>query len=1814
MSDIGKAFENRSGTNSVGFHSRKQLKEKTSKGKTSYSFHRGQVQAKRLTDTQRKWIELMFPKNQKQQELICCLNGVSGKVDCTSVRYEDFAPLDEYFSGREGGELSPNEGMIPVVGDWGALKGFKGDGFYRFSWRFTNQNPLNVCEICVDTSVPLKFVTARELVLSIRQSVERASPRDLDQLNRDDETIQNELTNSDDKVFLYELLQNANDYPCPGRKVRVEIRLDKDCLCFRHTGREFSALNVNALCSAGAGDKSDNPNAIGYKGIGFKTVFRNNSRVYLKSGEYSFWFDKDRAKREVKINAPWRRVPIWDDVNYSDMGEFRVGFKLYPDRPELLDGANENGYRCILRRLFKDERVLLFIPELSDVLIQTSDNEKWCVSKDSGSWCVSNLPPIELPDSVKDEIDREVKARNIPPKLKGKEKTHVTFACGLKDRRLLPVDNACLYCFLPAERARWGFSFLMNTDMIPTGARDDVHPSLKLNQQFSRIAGEEFCKWIKSLLECGKYDYDSVFELIPDFDGCINKTEMPAVKKYLQEFKQGFESYLPRMVLPTNDGSYVPASECVFDTTGLLKEFKATLWNRLKVPGNIVNQSLWTSKAFEEFIKRYGKEIGINVFAFDDLKAAISKSEEFADWARNPMANSRLIRFLLNAKQLEILRDCPIFLDNHRELGQPCDMFFYGEDIRNVEKHLAHFKHFARYLSPDVDYHDEVGGIGFKQFGARTFLVGSILSEDALLKTREALKNIETAKGFWSFIAHYRKWDTKERFVKDYGLLGSLPVITESGDLLEKIDSQEYSVYIDDESSEPKIRNYAWFRSRARFINPGYIKCDAGEDIRKFLTDTLFEDKKSLIGTIEVRDVLVRVFDKFKYNILADIKSGKSAKGVYDFLYDCVEKGCINIKWLKEQIAHWPLENADGVLVDRVDKSVWYYDERLVELQNKGWFQGEKFVVLSQKCTAQKSLFDILGVRDLRNFSGFGEFFRTEIYPHLNTGCSDDELVEFHEYMRQQVDNGVLVSKAQFDVLKKVSLIVHTKEGIRRSQGCDGVLLSFNPINVAQEISEGRLPESVKVLDSRLCRTAEMKEYWQKLGCDVLDEDAVVEQTIAAYRECQRREENIAPVNDEFKTRHNSFFKSMIGADVDIALLKGVKLLDANGRLVAPENLVLPEVYEPRCHFQKYGCCLNYVSECYSEDSDRAKVAEYLRKLGVRDEFQSQDVGCLSVESFCKYYWTEYTISYAPNAEVIKAMKSVPSVLDRSGCVRKPSELYSNRLEYPYLAKTGDANKLLPLCEGINTEFYKNLDFRDSLTAGDAISFLLADSDGTDYRFRGRALSWIANGNLSTEDKERYRNDERATWKNLKNEQMVHVGKLCVIKSRGAGRVRAHFGNSEFVMDLSNICNGELQIGKEVIERAFEKLGVALVDNSTLAPVPSGEAEDSCIRKDIKVRLLILLAASGEEAWADAYAKKVSMLDGCSFKVCESIVESCVVFDQLKSDHGKFSEKEAVVYYVGGWQDKHVFLDVVKYLKKKLGLADQYTDEDLKEAFDTDGGDRVLVNKILSNGEQLLRNDMFMQTLKRVSPEVWQAVNDRAVALDRDQAQQKVLQDEGPSNGVEPTVSQEKRSEKSSLVDENSLTTTSSPTAEIALSDDRMSGLSREEQRQVLDEAKKQVEQKLKQAGYEFTQGLGEYGIVNGVMKDGVEYPLVVHSYKDTSRTFQLTAEDWNQLMKPNSMLVVRGANGIFCEPFQDLVRNREKIVLSFSTMGNLDTKERLGELAHVLRWFKGLHFDFGTLIPVKTGTVQLFDLPEQVVDEEEKQRHMSTDNEEVVF
>ena len=72
----------------------------------------------------------------------------------------------------------------------------------------------------------------------------------------------------------------------------MKFVLTEHYLLFLHTGAQFNLRNIIGICSFNQGEKRANKDTIGYKGIGFKTVFVNNDYVYLHSGEWKLRFDE----------------------------------------------------------------------------------------------------------------------------------------------------------------------------------------------------------------------------------------------------------------------------------------------------------------------------------------------------------------------------------------------------------------------------------------------------------------------------------------------------------------------------------------------------------------------------------------------------------------------------------------------------------------------------------------------------------------------------------------------------------------------------------------------------------------------------------------------------------------------------------------------------------------------------------------------------------------------------------------------------------------------------------------------------------------------------------------------------------------------------------------------------------------------------------------------------------------------------------------------------------------------------------------------------------------------------------------------------------------------------------------------------------------------------------------------------------------------------------------------------------------------------------------------------------------------------------
>ena len=1552
-----------------------------------------QHQIPRMTPTQKKWFSLMFSSGGKQ-ELICFLKRVNGIVTVAGIRHSDFAAIEEYFLGPEGAEeLILCHGPMPVKGKWSSVRGYIDEGFYWFNWKFSNSNRENACEICVDTSHQLRMLTPMDLVSLIKNSIKESKPRILRQLEKDDETIQNELTNSDDKVFIYELLQNANDYPYKSNPVRVEMRLDEECLCFRHTGGKFSALNVNALCSAGEGEKSDNPNAIGYKGIGFKTVFRNNPRVYVNSGEFSFWIDRDRTKKEVSVYAPWRRVPLWEVNAPVDMGEYRVGFKLYPEDLDLLRCDNANGYAGILRKMFEDERILLFIPKVCEVKIIISQEEKWTVQKSGANWCVSKLAPVELPREIRDDINAQVAARNIPPKFKGKDKTQVSFACRLNGKRLLGIENSCLYCFLPAEKAQWGFKFLMNTDMVPNGPRDDVRYELTLNKHFSRIAGGKFFEWIDSLIRSGQYEYDSIFGLIPDFDECKNNRP-PKVVEFIQEFQGGFESRVAELQIPSSKGNLVSASSIVYDSTGILKELGESVWERLGYGSDIVVKSLRDSKDFDSFVKRYKTLLKIQEFGFDDLVKAVGNGS-FQKWLENPNANQQFFKYLDGKGKIELFKSARIFLDDKRELGCPKDMYYHAD----VEKYLKDFAHCFRYLPSSAPCRSKLEAGWFKEFDSKGIVCEGIFSENTISISRQKMGHIDSARLLLSFIDKYKtvqlktgeqlmdpqsrktRWFRRGENAPRFPLatLQGIPVVLDNGTLVDAIENTTYSLFflLEDGVRPSGLEDSKWFRREwVGFIHKDYFIGDEGDAIRVFLKDW------KLINEWNTKGLFIAVADKFRDQICDKITKAGDDLDFYDFIKKCIDEKVENItEWIKGRLFSWPVLDVNRKLVERDGKIVFYYNHELLKWLDNGWIKEDAIVVLNEKYSGQNDLFDLIGARKYAE-DNFGEIFRTLLAPHLSLETRE-KVIAFHRFMATKKKS--FVSTNQVEVLKKSPTLIRGDES--PTAGLDGVYLpTKSKIDIDGEIASGNISMEIKVLDDELCDDSTI-EYWKWLGVRPLDEVEILKKRLEKYLE--RQKEFVEKgVNDvDFKEYHTSFISALAsGGALQMLkdngcgdLIKLVRLFSKGGELLLPAEMKWSNEFQPLCDFESFDSDGVYVSEMYC---GIAGIKELFEELGVKDKFLKSDVGLLANKEFCEYFWKKYLpLNESEWNEIKDYLKAdLSCVMDRAGMVRKPEELYHLDIE-AYVLKLPNCESKLPMVDGIGKDRLSQLGMKKNLSVGDSLAFLLADSDCKMYKMRGKVLEWIAKGKASTTDAhglvDKYRSDERAKWRNgLKDP--VSVKELCAIRRKNSGQIRL-FANDPHVMDLTGlgIAGDGADAMRTEVENALVWLGVQLVDDGSIEIEPSNEhvISDQVI-SDIAVRMLVFLAERYPDGWEQEFSAGYSRLKDFKFIKCSGLIVRCKDNDWLRAEHGTFLSKGDSVYFVDDWQSKFVYGDMVAELWEKA-YKKQYSLDDLKMALDTSGGDYQLSQMIALDKKNLLDDEQFVQKLQEQFPKVYSMVCDR---------------------------------------------------------------------------------------------------------------------------------------------------------------------------------------------------------------------------------------------
>lgn len=1141
-----------------------------------------------------------------------------GWYTVTDIRDTDFTKVED----KENGVAGLNISFKAITHEIHKYS------YYKFTWVLLSTSPL---KFGIDYNKDITPMYPRDIVNCLHDSTVGMSARAMKIIKSSLDTLKKQLTQSGKEVFIYELLQNANDYPRKQKTengyvpmpVEVEFHITDKYLTFQHTGDYFNAKNIAAICDINAGEKSDNVEAIGYKGIGFKTVFLDNDYVFLNTGGYSFRFDKNAT---MATNIPWQIIPVWTDpqsvsreiqqvFRQHPNDEFRVKFALQPRDSDILSNPERlDNYVGLFDDVFESERVILFIPNIKKVSIFHGNSPTPAIvrEKDNSSWCVSDSFVDDIPEEIREKINdvlshpdslRSDGYEKIPEKYYNFHKTSIKFACKKDGRKLLPVEDAILYCYLPAKRADWGFNFLMNTDMVPNGQRDDIE-DIELNHEIAKIAGRQFFYWIKQLVESREYEFDSIFSLIPDFEECKKRR---AYKAFIEEFQNEFETLIkeePFVPVVDKDGnsSYKCIDEIIDDRTGITahgvmedKEFLTLM--ELK-EGFLPEMELRLSDSFMAFLFKHSP--GSLDIDTDDVVNKCN-NDDFQKWLANSSNNSRFIEHWLNTNELESFSEKPIFIEYEGELFSVDDLYYdydtHFSGIGFLRRFIPHLCDASREQFEDNKNWEAFAEDHFLSFDAAEMVKSYVIeSLDAL-----ALLNIQdNSIAFYRFLAE-NDVDLKENSKK-------IPYITENGE--HSTDYQCNRFFYSKDAAD--LTEVPWLgENTVNVLNHHYYD-NVDDGLNKSL-DTLFTrlgfttfDKASFISTVLANDA------DFKQRINAAIEDNFDANNAFvKYVFNCD----VQLKELSLKDYVLCCIDIDGDKQYLCDDDVRYFDQDAYALNSTyndnishQWLTNTMMYALSntyfdgyEKEQAKKLesfLRQQFGIKTFTDKSFFLDVVlknRAIIYESL---ADESTIKTFLDYLKRDAER-IFDDTMSFNSIKDMPLLCH-----------DGTVIKTRDTNVQYfEYDEDAIilgdkswcPDLFVVLD---------KTYTDDFSQDVRQLFKITKYDINSVLSLILKSDTfiqsvrVSVNNYDFWRWVKTTQKQINNFDQ----FSAIHLLNNNGILSSSTSLYISDTYQQdkiETLVTRYVKTAQFVSSSYLESSTENEKAEWMKlfkKLGLKSD------------------------------------------------------------------------------------------------------------------------------------------------------------------------------------------------------------------------------------------------------------------------------------------------------------------------------------------------------------------------------------------------------------------------------------------------------------------------------------------------------------------------------------------------------------------------------------------------------------------------------------
>jgi len=546
----------------------------------------------------------------------------------------------------------------------------------------------------------LSFTKCKYLVENNRNTHLRIDSKFLKQNRNILDRLRGDLS-SNELTFLYELIQNAVDHPNRNFNNNVSINFEvfNNYLLVNHNGALFTENNFESITGILYGEQiqEGERNRIGYKGIGFKSVFRFTDNAYIRSGNFSFRF----SKAESGGDKPWEVLPLFqlekdmvDKIPQFDFFNAPVAFAF-----EFNSEQSKNYVIKYLNQLSENPYLLIFLENLIQLKIKAPsltftennvsrsfqalevnfvkektikdefDSINLFVNHSSHSeWLIYTKNDVVISDVevINELLDESV--TSVPAKMRHFRTPRITIALPIKP---LKDDIINLFTYLPLSNSKFKLPFLVNADFIPDLDRTDIIHNLKYNNEVLKFVAITLQEFSQKLAINNQFEYLNT--LLPDFNIEYQSSGNVIVNNLFD--------YLPHTKIEFN-GHHLSISNIAIDKSGFVSSFGLELYNTLidsdNVPLSIISEHKRISKLIEK-INPAG------VFDFHKLKEKV-RSDSFKEWLKNPINNSQFLKYLSQSKHLDVFSDEFIFLGQDGDLYRGPDLFInLGSDELDIE-------------------------------------------------------------------------------------------------------------------------------------------------------------------------------------------------------------------------------------------------------------------------------------------------------------------------------------------------------------------------------------------------------------------------------------------------------------------------------------------------------------------------------------------------------------------------------------------------------------------------------------------------------------------------------------------------------------------------------------------------------------------------------------------------------------------------------------------------------------------------------------------------------------------------------------------------------------------------------------------------------------------------------------------------------------------------------------------------------------------------------------------------------------------------